>query len=264
MPSSFSSSRPKRRARYMDLLFCGAGSRSLGHTFESCCATLLLGMSLRTLSVANTDLKRICIVTAFTIYLISGNEIFKKRRELRAFNNNKDQHNWENFKTTQIAVTSEFNSSHPFTRVEDNFAGIPTSLDKAAKQPIVSEKSFDQYSVNISTPPKSARPSMPPRMMSSQSRKNRAALEANRAAWSYTKVALLFFVSLLITWVCLTTLLHVCLSDEYHRFPHLPTVSTRSLIQIRTMLPSPTLPPSSFPLWASGTRSSTLSPLVQP
>ena len=34
-----------------------------------------------------------------------------------------------------------------------------------------------------------------------QYRRNRAALEANRAAWAYTKVALLFFVSLLITWV---------------------------------------------------------------
>lgn len=38
-------------------------------------------------------------------------------------------------------------------------------------------------------------------MISIQRRKNNAALEANRAAWGYTKVALLFFVSLLVTWV---------------------------------------------------------------
>lgn len=31
---------------------------------------------------------------------------------------------------------------------------------------------------------------------------NRAAIEANAAAWGYTKVALSFFVSLLVTWVC--------------------------------------------------------------
>lgn len=32
-------------------------------------------------------------------------------------------------------------------------------------------------------------------------RKSNAAMEANKAAWGYTKVALLFFVSLLVTWV---------------------------------------------------------------
>lgn len=31
--------------------------------------------------------------------------------------------------------------------------------------------------------------------------RNRIAIEANSAAWGYTKVALLFFVSLLVTWV---------------------------------------------------------------
>ena len=42
---------------------------------------------------------------------------------------------------------------------------------------------------------------MPPSMMSAQHKKNRAAMEANRAAWGYTKVAILFFISLLVTWV---------------------------------------------------------------
>ena len=34
-----------------------------------------------------------------------------------------------------------------------------------------------------------------------QRRNNRAALEANTAAWGYTKCAILFFISLLVTWV---------------------------------------------------------------
>ena len=173
---------------------------------------------------------RISIVAAFSIYLISGNEIFNKRRELRAFNNNSDQDSWESFKTTQIAVTSEFNVVQPFCKVENNFSGLPSSLEKAVKQPIVTEKSFDQYSVNISTPPKSARPSMPPSMMSNQSRKNRAALEANKAAWSYTKVALLFFVSLLVTWVCyhLSQAISYCLTHIYTTGPFIGESSLRS------------------------------------
>ena len=67
-----------------------------------------------------------------------------------------------------------------------------------------SGKTYEQYSVNIASPPVAGRPSMPPmaqNMMSPQGRKKRAAMEANRAAWGYTKVALLFFVSLLVTWV---------------------------------------------------------------
>ena len=42
-----------------------------------------------------------------------------------------------------------------------------------------------------------------------QRRRSRAALEANTAAWGYTKVALLFFVSLLVTWVSDSSFLSV-------------------------------------------------------
>ena len=62
-------------------------------------------------------------------------------------------------------------------------------------------RSFDQYSVNITAQRKGSQPSVATQMLSQQSRKNRAAMEANRAALGYTKVAILFFVSLLVTWV---------------------------------------------------------------
>jgi len=54
------------------------------------------------------------------------------------------------------------------------------------------------YSVNIT-----ARPGLRHKTSSGMNtqRKNRAALEANRAAFGYAKVAALFFVSLLVTWV---------------------------------------------------------------
>ena len=65
---------------------------------------------------------------------------------------------------------------------------------------------YDQYTVTIGSAPMSprseARPPMRPRVHSTIGQQNnRAAMEANRAAFGYTKVALLFFVSLLVTWV---------------------------------------------------------------
>ena len=64
-------------------------------------------------------------------------------------------------------------------------------------------KSYEQYTVSIASVPLSPRPPVPHNVStaSMQTRSNRAAMEANRAVWGYTKVALLFFVSLLITWV---------------------------------------------------------------
>ncbi|KAL9633761.1 MAG: hypothetical protein Q9164_004508 [Protoblastenia rupestris] len=136
------------------------------------------------------------IISAFTIYLMSGREIFKKRRELRAFNSSTHEDPWAYFKTTQIAVTSDV---LPLTTIAECFDPKPESLAKSSHQ---SSKSYEQYTVNIASQPVPAgRPSMPPSMMSAQHKKNRAAMEANRAAWGYTKVAILFFISLLVTWV---------------------------------------------------------------
>lgn len=124
-----------------------------------------------------------------------------------------------NYKTTNVEITSTIvplenvaNVLLPGSDVMGNHnprgavgAGIRT-------QSSMSGKVYEQYSVNIG-----AQPMGSPRLGSAQLspalvggteeqarvRKTRAALEANRAAWGYTKVALLFFISLLVTWVCL-------------------------------------------------------------
>ncbi|KAG8527430.1 uncharacterized protein KY384_007582 [Bacidia gigantensis] len=140
----------------------------------------------------------IAILAAFTIYVSSGAEIFRKRRELREFsiNPNTTYDSW--IKTTQIAVTSEVNNSLPLRGIQESFAPLPSDMEKAS---LKKTKGFEQYSVSVASPPHSTRPSMPASMLSAQARKNRAAMEANRAAWGYTKVAILFFVSMLVTWV---------------------------------------------------------------
>ena len=144
---------------------------------------------------------RVCIVAAFSIYIASGAEIFKKRKELRDFSNGIHEDSWLNYKTTQIAVTSELN--HKLGTVKECFeqSTDPTTLKENRRPSSPFKKPVAQYSVSIASPPAGGRPSLPPSMMSSQGRKNRQAMEANRAAWGYTKVALLFFVSLLVTWV---------------------------------------------------------------
>lgn len=144
---------------------------------------------------------------------MSGAEIFKKRKELRAF------HPCASYKTTQIAVTTiELNPALPIrssTVVESFDTSFPreSSLRVSPHQDMHKHSSsstistttaagngYEQYSINIASAPVSSRPSMPPSMVSAQARK-RAAMEVNRAASGYTKVALLFFLSLLVTWV---------------------------------------------------------------
>ena len=103
------------------------------------------------------------------------------------------------FKTTEIHVTSEL-----ATLQSPNASNLFSMPDK--KNPVIDGKGYDQYSVAIGSTPlgpgSETRPPMTPRAHSTVAqRNNRAAMEANRAAFGYTKVALLFFVSLLVTWV---------------------------------------------------------------
>ncbi|KAL9098730.1 MAG: hypothetical protein Q9163_005660, partial [Psora crenata] len=143
----------------------------------------------------------ICIIIAFSIYLMSGREIFKKRQELRAFNGSSHEDPWANIKTTQIAVTTEVGNLLPLATVTNPFSPKAELSGQWSQQPSTSTKPYEQYTVNIDSPPISRRPPMPRSATSVQYKKNRAAVEANRAAWGYTKVSILFFLSLLVTWV---------------------------------------------------------------
>ncbi|KAL8790043.1 MAG: hypothetical protein Q9195_006545 [Heterodermia aff. obscurata] len=156
----------------------------------------------------------ICIMASFTIYLLAGREIFTKRKQLREFSNSNRpayvavENPFTSFKTTEVHVTSEladtpFQGTSSIVGKMDGTGGATSSPD------------LRQYSVTINCTPASPTipsPSLRPKTwMSStatsshrvelQRRNNRAALEANTAAWGYTKCAILFFISLLVTWV---------------------------------------------------------------
>ena len=147
-----------------------------------------------------------CILASLCIYILAGREIFAKRSQLRAFNNPtrpvpvQIENPFVSFKTTEILITSELATLH--TPNVTNIFMMPDN-----KRAGVAGKGYDQYSVTIDSAPKSPRSEAPPPPMTSRThstiaqQNSRAAMEANRAAFGYTKVALLFFVSLLVTWV---------------------------------------------------------------
>ena len=142
---------------------------------------------------------------SFCIYAIAGREIFAKRKQLRAFSNPsrpvpvRIENPFTSFKTTEIHVTSELATFQSPNMSNVLFLPDNRHLD-------VDDKGYNQYSVTIGSEPMGPRselqPPMTPRAHSTiAQRNNRAAMEANSAAFGYTKVALLFFVSLLVTWV---------------------------------------------------------------
>ena len=172
-----------------------------------------------------------CILLSFGIYAISGREIFTKRQQLRAFNhaltNVVPAKNLStDFKTTEIRVKRELATLKPpdkatvFLSPDERTGRRGTNLPSGGH--------YDPYTVSIGSTTMGPRvaptsttypteeatnPSSDSRMelrsltrSSIHQRKHGAALEANAAAWAYTKVALLFFVSLLITWVRAQTL----------------------------------------------------------
>ena len=132
-----------------------------------------------------------------------------KRKQLRAFNSTNRpayvvvENPFTSFKTTEVHVTSE-----PMDSPLHDTLNVLGKVDGTGSSP-----ALGQYSVTIdcSSPPITS-PNLSPKTWASsrappsrrsdlQRRSNRAALEANTAAWSYTKCAILFFISLLVTWV---------------------------------------------------------------
>ncbi|KAL8680732.1 MAG: hypothetical protein Q9186_003079 [Xanthomendoza sp. 1 TL-2023] len=115
----------------------------------------------------------IAILVSFTLYAMSGREIFLKRQQLRAFHSsspNPVANPFTSFKTTEVEITSEL-------------ADLPS-------------RNHDQYSIKISSSAMSPTfsdaptvvPPTPTTTNAVQCRNNRAAMEANTAAWGYTKV----------------------------------------------------------------------------
>lgn len=132
---------------------------------------------------------------------MAGREIFKKRKQLRAFNNFVgDTPQFIGYKTTDVQITSELASQ---ARVSAGSTLSPSNMP-VVKPDSNNNHGYEPYTVNIASVPLSPWPRISHGTSAASvhtTRHNRTAMEANTAAWGYTKVALLFFISLLVTWV---------------------------------------------------------------
>ncbi|KAL8673976.1 MAG: hypothetical protein Q9168_001619 [Polycauliona sp. 1 TL-2023] len=129
-------------------------------------------------------------------------KIVRNREELRTLRQPSHPSTNETFpayKTTEIDVISEVAGfSLPIPP--------PNCFDPEAshRHPTVSSKDYEPYSTTISSSPRKSDSNPCPRHSTSEtpaSRRSRAAREDNKAAIKYTKVALLFFTSLCVTWI---------------------------------------------------------------
>ena len=158
-----------------------------------------------------------CIMGAFFLYIITGFEIFKKRAQLVKFNSphtpqqemtsRSVENPYTDFKTTEIEISSEPAAlTSPRGESPDSMPSTRNS-HLAVPAPMTGSKYQSSVTTTIrSTPSRLGSDHSIPMVAQSaqtiqQRKKQRAAVEFNTAALGYTKVALLFFCSLLITWV---------------------------------------------------------------
>ena len=156
----------------------------------------------------------VCIIVSLTIYTLSGIELFKRRAQLMEFKSPRsrshdlDSISVENlvtdFKTTQIQVVSEPIAS-PLP--DEGFGAAKTIPDIRIASPTPNEIYRPEVVTTIKSIPLQSRPvkvvemaTQGTRLSQQRKRQQRANVE-NRAALGYTKVALLFFFCMLITWV---------------------------------------------------------------
>ena len=132
---------------------------------------------------------------------MAGVEIFQRRGQLRSFKDQKSgDHSagdpYTSTKTTDIEISSEL------ANLPSSYGPRPSLNKTGATDSSMPNSGYEPYSIKIERGP--SRHQALPRTPSAPSfphRPGNAALEANTAAKAYTKCAMLFFISLLITWV---------------------------------------------------------------
>ena len=163
------------------------------------------------------------ILITFGIYIICGKVIFQKRKMLREFSSTHDSEapyplqttNWESKVTKEVHITSE-----PAAFTSDHSSPSSLKMNGNVDDATQPAKGYNPYSVTIEIggkdqwadlrSPAIVSPGMPhnnpsPYQYPDPTRKAR--LDANKAAFGYARVSLLFFLAILVTWVCLACLI---------------------------------------------------------
>ncbi|KAI9708037.1 MAG: hypothetical protein M1820_004241 [Bogoriella megaspora] len=139
----------------------------------------------------------LAIVFAFIIYFKAGLVIWEKRKHLSGFMNPLNDNPFTGVITTTIHV-----SSHELQPTDSNRTEhIPSAhgVPEAIRAPSTSPDSIDPYTVTIDSEPQ--KPHHPAILRMRTLTREAANDEINAEAWLYARVAILFFIALLITWV---------------------------------------------------------------
>jgi len=162
---------------------------------------------------------RVVIIITFFIYIRAGREIYKKHKQLKNFSSHHEPElpppldaGYGSSKTTEVFVTSEMAAPHidlaVLGRRDVEAASSPRAPNAAAYSVTISSSRTRETSGEFVLPiqgnhlvPPPIPPSTPGLKTHAHRQKRKAAHEANSAAWSYTKCAILFFTAMLVTWI---------------------------------------------------------------
>lgn len=153
-----------------------------------------------------TDQKsRIAIILALIIYGMAAKTIWDKREHLDGFLNPLNENPFASTITTEVEITTEEryesksngSSNGNGNSKEEATAGIHGIIDSNSDR-----HEANQYSVNIRVDERAqAARSVPAALRMRSITREVAKHGANPEAWLYARVAFLFFIALLITWV---------------------------------------------------------------
>ena len=156
------------------------------------------------------DSTRLILILTMFIYIFTGRDIYAKRRNLREFSTlqyiQPDAASFEVSRTTDGQITSQPALMSP-KNVHDADRNRSMRFSHSSRRC----QDDEPYTVTIESP-------KPSRGSPSSSR-----YKTDIATWAYTKVALLFFAALLITWVSHTSPSSSCMcantSEPYSKVP---------------------------------------------
>lgn len=136
---------------------------------------------------------------AFAIYCMAGKVIWQKRKELEGFLNPLNENPFKSTITTEIHVTSQPRLQRGLSDISKPSINFDRNADANLE-----DNDFDPYSVNIEVGPVEdhRRSSMPDLMRIRTLTRTAAVNDMNAEAWLYARTSFLFFLALLITWVC--------------------------------------------------------------
>ncbi|KAF4628326.1 hypothetical protein G7Y89_g9824 [Cudoniella acicularis] len=169
------------------LVFCFISVEPRGHIYGSAIIWCWIAPNWDWLRlVALYSIAWTAIIIASVVYAMAGKVIWSKRRHLDGFLNPLNENPFTNIVTTEIEITHE-----------------ERSIVKDAESHGMSDlpPNVDPYSVSIRVEPVARDRTLPAALRVRTLTRDVAESETNAEAWLYARVAVLFFMALLITWV---------------------------------------------------------------